>query len=91
MATEMGRILETVLSAPGMGDSVKLTLSITRKNIFLLAKIIERGMSEKPDQSLAGLVNIADELSMQALRGTADDLLQKAGLTDLYQKLNALK
>ena len=45
--TDVARIYETVLSIPGMNDQVKIALNIPRKNVLLLSKIIERGLSAK--------------------------------------------
>jgi len=42
--TDVTRIYETVLSIPGMNDHVKISLSLSRKNVLLLSKIIERGL-----------------------------------------------
>ena len=45
--TDVAKIYETVLSIPGMNDNVKISFSISRKNVLLLSKIIERGLSVK--------------------------------------------
>ncbi len=83
-------VYETLLSSPGMNDSVKIFLNIPRKNVLLLTKIIELGMSAK-DNEQGGLMQIVSKESLEELNDLAGDLLQKAGLTEMYNKLNSLQ
>jgi hypothetical protein len=41
--TDIARIYETVLSIPGINENIKIALTISRKNILLLSRAIERG------------------------------------------------
>ena len=43
----IAKVFETVLSVPGMNDNIKIQLSIPRKNVLLLSKVIERGLTGK--------------------------------------------
>lgn len=83
-------VYETLLSSPGMNDSVKIFLNIPRKNVLLLTKIIKLGMSVK-DNEQGGLMQIVSKESLEELNDLAGDLLQKAGLTEMYNKLNSLQ
>lgn len=83
-------VYETLLSSPGMNDSVKIFLNIPRKNVLLLTKIIELGMSVK-DNGQGGLMQIVSKESLEELNDLVGDLLQKAGLTEMYNKLNSLQ
>jgi hypothetical protein len=83
-------VYETLLSSPGMNDAVKISLHIPRKNVLLLTRIIELGLSAK-DSEQAGLLQVAGKDALGELNGLTDDLLQKAGLTEMYSKLNALQ
>lgn len=85
------KVYETVLSTPGMNDTVKIALVIPRKNVFLLSKIIERGLSANStdDKSHNVLEMIPDE-NFQDLLLIASELLEKAGLTVMNQKLQNL-
>lgn len=83
-------VYETLLSSPGMNDSVKIFLNIPRKNVLLLTKIIELGMSAK-DNEQGGLMQIVSKESLEEVNDLAGDLLQKAGLTEMYNKLNSLQ
>jgi len=88
---EVALLYETLLSAPGMNDVVKLDLRIPRKNVLLLAKVIEKGLYSKPGDTLEGLVHAAGDGSLEALRQISSELLQKAGLSEMADKLHTLQ
>ena len=44
---EVAKVYDTVLSIPGMNQNVKVNLQISRKNLLLLSKVIERGLNGK--------------------------------------------
>ena len=44
---DIAKIYDTVLSIPGMNESVKVDLRMPRKNVLLLSKVIERGLTVK--------------------------------------------
>lgn len=88
---EVALLYETLLSAPGMRDVVKLDLRIPRKNVLLLAKVIEKGLQTKPGEALEGLVRAAGDDSLEALQQISSELLQKAGLSDMADKLHTLQ
>lgn len=88
---EVALLYETLLSAPGMNDVVKLDLRIPRRNILLLAKVIEKGLQTKPGETLEGLLRAAGEGSQEALQQVSSELLQKAGLSDMHNKLHTLQ
>jgi hypothetical protein len=90
-AKELALLYETLLSAPGMNDVVKLDLRIPRKNVLLLAKVIEKGLQTKPGEPLEGLLRAAGEGSQEALQQISSELLQKAGLSDMNNKLHTLQ
>ena len=90
--TEVSKIYETVLSIPGMNDNVKISFSIPRKNVLLLSKIIERGLSaRKSDDKSLSLFDIVPKQILQELQTLPTDLLEKAGLREMNQKLMALQ
>lgn len=88
---EVALLYETLLSAPGMNDMVKLDLRLPRKNVLLLAEVIEKGLQTKPDEALDGLVRAAGEGSQEALQQISSELLSKAGLSDMHNKLHTLQ
>jgi len=88
--TDVAKIYETVLSIPGMNENVKIAFSIPRKNVLLLSKIIERGLSaEDPDNKIFTVLDMVPKQTLQELQALPADLLEKAGLTEMNQKLQA--
>ena len=59
---DVAKVYDTILSIPGMNDTVKIDLRISRKNLLLLNHVIERGLVVKDDEKNEGLLsNIPDE------------------------------
>ena len=87
--TDVAKIYETILSIPGMNDNVKITFSIPRKNVLLLSKVIEKGLSAKDPDDKSGVLEIVPKEILQELQALPAELLDKAGLTDLNQRLQA--
>lgn len=85
---EVAKVYDTILSIPGMNDEVKIHLKISRKNLLLLNKVIERGLhgKESDDKSITVLDTLSDE-TLQELSEIAIQLLAKAGLTEMNEKL----
>lgn len=87
---DVTRVYDTILSIPSMNETVKIDLRISRKNVLLLNSIIERGLSAKNTENTTNLINGASKENLQELKDIGSDCLQKAGLTELSEKLNAL-
>ena len=89
--TDVARIYETVLSIPGMSNNIKITMSISRKNVLLLNRVIERGLSIKdPDDKSNNVLDIVPQETLQELMSVAANMLDKAGLTEVNEKLQSL-
>lgn len=88
---EVTLLYETIMSAPGMNDAVKLDLRIPRKNVLLLVKVIEKSLQAKPGEALEGLVRAAGEGSIESIQQISLELLTKAGLLDMAGKLQTLQ
>ena len=87
---DVAKVYDTILSIPGMNDTVKIDLRISRKNVLLLNHVIERGLLVKDDEENEGLLsNIPDE-NLEELKIIAGQYLEKAGLIELKEKLNEL-
>ncbi|MEI9911589.1 MAG: hypothetical protein WDO71_19205 [Bacteroidota bacterium] len=73
-----------------MNDEVKVSLKISRKNLLLLNKVIERGLNgkESEDKSVTVLDSVPKE-TLQELGEIAGQLLNKAGLTEMNEKLKS--
>ena len=83
----IAKVFDTVLSIPGMNDNVKIQLTIPRKNVLLLSKVIERGLSVKDDSEESNIIDIAAQETLQELTAISDELLKKAGLIEMNEKL----
>lgn len=87
---DVAKVYDTILSIPGMNETVKIDLKMSRKNVLLLNSVIERGLAAKDDDKSSNLLNNVPEESLKELRTLASDCLQKAGLIELSEKLNML-
>ena len=88
---DIAQVYDTILSIPGMNDTVKIDLKISRKNVLLLNRVIERGLTIKQDDKSSNLLDIVPEDTLQELTSLAVECLKKAGLTDLNEKLKSFK
>lgn len=86
---DAAKVFDTILSTPGMSETVKIDFKISRKNVLLLSSVIERGLSIK-DSEKSNLLDVVPKENLQELTAFATDCLQKAGLTELNEKLKAL-
>ena len=87
---DVARVYDTILSIPGMNETVKIDLKISRKNVLLLNSVIERGLTAKDDDKSSNLLNSVPEESLKELRAFSSDCLHKAGLIELSEKLSVL-
>jgi len=86
---ELSKFYDALLSVPGMNETVKIDLKITRKNVLLLTHVIHRGLSAKAE--VGGLPEIASKESLQEIISITEDCLQKAGLVELNEKLGKIE
>ena len=89
-SNDFARIYDTVLSIPGMNEIVKIDFKISRRNVLLLNSVIKRGLTNKEDEKAGSLLGSIPADMVKELNDFADDLLTKAGLTELSEKLNSL-
>ncbi len=87
---DVAKVYDTILSIPGMNETVKIDMKISRKNVLLLNSVIKRGLSAKDDDKSSNLLETIPEETLHELENIADDYLTKAGLTELSVKLKAL-
>lgn len=74
-----------------MNEVVKMDLRVPRKNVLLLAKVIEKGLQVKKGERMEGLLQAASANVPEELQQIVIDLLQKAGLLEMNEKLNTLQ
>lgn len=88
---DIAQVYDTILSIPGMNEPVKIDFKISRKNVLLLNRVIERGLTLKQGDKSSNLLDIVPQDALQELTSLADDCLKKAGLTELSEKLKSFK
>ena len=86
---DAAKVFDTILSIPGMSETVKMDFKMSRKNALLLCSVIERGLSAKDDDK-SSLMDMVPKENLQELTAFSADCLQKAGLTELNEKLKSL-
>lgn len=79
-------IYETVLSGPGMDETVKLNFGASRKLILLLAEVIQKGTAIKGN----GLQESVDKELIDELLLLRQEFLDKAKLSRLSEQLKTL-
>lgn len=89
---DVAKIYETLLSIPGMNEEVKVPLKISRKNLLLLTKVIEKGLNgkESDDKSIS-VLDIVSAETLQQLGDISVQLLDKSGLAEMNEKLKELE
>ncbi len=81
---------ETLLASPGMNEPVKIALNLSRKNVLLLAKVIEMGLANQEANGDTGIVSVAGKDTVTELTAVSAELLTKAGLQEMNSKLITL-
>ncbi|EHQ27048.1 hypothetical protein [Mucilaginibacter paludis] len=90
LTSDVAKVYDMLMSFPGMEETVKIDLRISRKNVLLLNGVIEKGVSGKDDAGAAGLLEALPKEVVEEFKLLAADCLQKAGLTEFNNKLKAL-
>jgi len=87
--SEVAKVYDTVLSIPGMNESVKIDVKINRKTVLLLNSVIERGLNIK-DGDEKGLLELIPKETVDELKTFSEECLNKAGLKELSEKMKLL-
>jgi hypothetical protein len=82
---DVAKVYDTILSIPGMNETVKMDLKISRKNVLLLSHLIQDGLKIREGSSV--LLESISEQGKTELEGLSQECLQKAGLIELHEKL----
>lgn len=83
---EMKMVYDTLLSAPGMSESVKVDIRLTRREILLLTQLLEKGLSVKGE----GFADLALEEERQCILEVSTAMLEKSGLSTTVAHLKGL-
>jgi len=88
---DVAKVYDTILSIPGMNETVKIYLRISRRSVLLLNSVITRGLTMKDaDDKSSNLLDSVPAETLQELSNLSAECLQKAGLIELSEKLNGL-
>lgn len=87
---EKSKVFEMVLSSPGMLESCKINLKMTRQNVLLLSRLIESGILNSTNVFEDEILGALPEDSAAEFKVIHEEILKKAGLTDFYEKLKSL-
>lgn len=82
-------LYDTLLCVPGMNESVKIDLRISRQMVLLMAQAVQHGLKAE-SETLKDLLSALPEGESKQLISLIGDCLDKAGLTVLNNKLQSL-
>ena len=82
--SDVAKVYDTILSIPGMSETVKIDMRISRKNVLLLHSVLKRGLMAKDDDKSSALLESIPKEALEELRN-CDEYLIKAGLTELSE------
>lgn len=85
---EISMLYETILSSPGMNENVKLSIVVSRKNALLLTSLLDNGIDH--ENGTNKLFVAAGEESVDLLKKLSVEILEKAGLSSLHERLKVL-
>jgi len=88
---ELAKIYDTIMSIPGMNETVKIDMKISHKSVLLLNTVMQRGLTLKQNDESPNLLEIVHQDTLQELNSFAVNCLMKAGLTELNEKLKSFK
>ena len=91
MAVKNENVLyETLLCLPSMNDAVKVDFKIPRKMMLLIARFIECGFDANASPVPIALMACFSTDELDEIKKLPAELLQKAGLANLNEKMKAL-
>lgn len=87
---EKSKVFEMVLSSPGMTESCKISLKMTRQHALLLSRLIEVGILNSQTSLGDEILEALPEALAAEFKPIHEEILNKAGLTEFYEKLKSL-
>lgn len=87
---EVAKVIDTVMSIPGMNEAVRIDVKVSRKNVLLLHQVIQKGLTVNEADNQSGLLAELPPETMSELQSLSEEFLQKAGLVELSEKLSSL-
>lgn len=84
-------VYQTLLCSPGMSETVKVDVRLSRQTILFLSQIIEKGLTQKDEGLQSELFEVIGKSSVEELQEMVQHCLDKASLSALNQKLIQLQ
>lgn len=86
---EAARLLDILLSVPGMNEQVKIDFKLSRNQVLLLCNVMDWGLNSK-EKDQQGLAEVIVKEDYEELKKISTECLRKAGLMEFNEKLKAL-
>lgn len=83
-------VFETLLSSPGMGEKSKISLQLSRQNMIVLVHLLEAGILWCNQEASDAIMTAVPAGTLEEISNLQQEILQKGGLTEFYQKLKLL-
>jgi hypothetical protein len=90
ISKEKSKIFETVLSSPGMNETCKIVLILSRQNILLLSRLIETGLLTDQQNFKDEIIAVLQKESLEEFKTIHEEILRKGDLTEFYENLKSL-
>ena len=87
---DRGKVFETVLSSPGMGETCKILLNPSRQTVVLLCRLIEQGLENAEGKHGDEMLSFLPSEAVQEVKVILEEMLRKSGLVDFYTRLKSL-
>lgn len=82
-------VYDTLLLSPGMETGIKIDLKVSRKVALFLVTVFDRGL-QKGHVDENDLISLSAAVPQEALEEIKQTILEKAGISDMYDKLQEL-
>lgn len=83
------KVYEALLCSPGMSESIKVSFSMSRKDILVLSRVIETGL-KVGGVDADSIISLIPQESKEQFIQVVGEILKKAGLSDFNEKLKEL-
>lgn len=85
--SELKAVYEISFAVPSMADQVNVKSQMSGKHLLLLVQVLQAGLS-KEIARLESLLGIMSKDEIEELQKVSTEFLQKAGLTELNERLS---
>jgi hypothetical protein len=79
------KVIEMLLSSPGMNEKWKIVLSLSRQNIIFFSRLIEVALLSEGKEVDDDILNAFLNESLEEFRAVHEEVLKKGDLTKFYQ------